>query len=87
MEKTGLHCGVDLHGDNGMYGIMFEGSHVRGVTCSRGQAFNNEYAFIPTAPHDPLFTVQDPSSHGCYASASGFLESRSFLRRAISMCV
>ena len=24
MEKSGLHCGVDLHGDNGMYGIMDE---------------------------------------------------------------
>lgn len=24
MEKTGLHCGVDLHGDNGMYGIIDE---------------------------------------------------------------
>jgi transposase len=24
MEKKGLHCGVDLHGDNGMYGIMDE---------------------------------------------------------------
>jgi transposase len=24
MGKTGLHCGVDLHGDNGMYGIMDE---------------------------------------------------------------